>query len=95
MDDPLAGITLQEEDYHWVTQETCAVAERVSRAHPNPLRCFIADALVFVSAWRRFLLASVATVGSMLRVIPSFAFFRPFFRLIHAMGWEHSSFAVM
>lgn len=29
VDDPLAGITLDEEDYHWVTQEICAVAERV------------------------------------------------------------------
>lgn len=32
MDDPLAGITLEEEDYRWVTQEICAVAERVRLA---------------------------------------------------------------
>ncbi|CAN0235959.1 unnamed protein product, partial [Pylaiella littoralis] len=29
VDDPLAGITLDEEDYRWVTQEICTVAERV------------------------------------------------------------------
>eukprot|EP00752_Nemacystus_decipiens_P017534 g15714.t1 len=29
VDDPLAGITVDEEDYRWVTREICAVADRV------------------------------------------------------------------
>ena len=49
MDDPLAGITLEEEDYRWVTQEICAVAERVRlaaaaalpEAAPPSLPCFV------------------------------------------------------
>ena len=52
MDDPLAGITLEEEDYRWVTQEICAVAERVRLAaaaalpEAAPPRCPVLCALI-------------------------------------------------